>query len=202
MKTVIKKSIVGLFLRPYFILTAIALEFLALSPGMRAVTPPPDGGYPGNNTAEGSNALFGLTSGTFNTAIGMSSLQSDTIGSFNTANGAFALVSNTASENTATGAGALYLQHNRFRQHGQWPANALLVCNTTGSGNTATVVLVRFYTNTTGPGNTANGSGALYSNSSGPGQHGHWVSIALYHNTTGTNTTNLWISVAIQKHEA
>ena len=40
MKTVIKTSIVGPFLRPYFILTAIALGFLALSPRMQAVSPP------------------------------------------------------------------------------------------------------------------------------------------------------------------
>ena len=29
----------------------------------RAVTPEPDGGYPGFNTAEGDNALFSLTTG-------------------------------------------------------------------------------------------------------------------------------------------
>ena len=35
----------------------------ALSPTARAVTPAPDGGYPNNNTAEGDNALFSLTTG-------------------------------------------------------------------------------------------------------------------------------------------
>jgi hypothetical protein len=35
-----------------------------------AVNPPPDGGYPGGNTAEGQNALLNLTSGTYNTAVG------------------------------------------------------------------------------------------------------------------------------------
>ena len=35
MKTVIKTSIGGPFLRPYFILTAIALGLLALSPGCK-----------------------------------------------------------------------------------------------------------------------------------------------------------------------
>ena len=36
----------------------------------QAVVPPPDGGYPGFNTAEGQKALFGLTTGTGNVAIG------------------------------------------------------------------------------------------------------------------------------------
>ena len=35
-----------------------------------AVDPPPDGGYPNNNTAEGTDALFSLTTGANNTAIG------------------------------------------------------------------------------------------------------------------------------------
>ena len=43
----------------------------------RAVSPAPDGGYLGNNTAEGQNALFSLTSGIFNTAVGSISLRSD-----------------------------------------------------------------------------------------------------------------------------
>lgn len=34
---------------------------LELSPTARAVDPPPAGGYPGNNTAEGDYALFSLT---------------------------------------------------------------------------------------------------------------------------------------------
>jgi hypothetical protein len=33
-----------------------------------AVSPAPDGGYAGNNTAEGTSALFSLTSGADNTA--------------------------------------------------------------------------------------------------------------------------------------
>ena len=44
MKTVVKTSIVGPLLRPYCVLTAIALGLFALSPAMQAVTPPPDGG--------------------------------------------------------------------------------------------------------------------------------------------------------------
>src|SRR4051794_987619 len=70
-----------------------------------AVSPPPDGGYPNGNTAEGLNALLRLTSGTYNTAIGLFSLGSNTTGSFNTGVGAGTLLLNTADENTAVGAG-------------------------------------------------------------------------------------------------
>src|SRR2546430_16857551 len=49
-----------------------------------AVNPPPDGGHPGENTAEGTNALFSLTSGIDNTAIGFDALFADTTGMENT----------------------------------------------------------------------------------------------------------------------
>jgi hypothetical protein len=164
MKTVIKTSIVGPFLRPYFILTAIALGFLALSPGMRAVTPAPDGGYPGNNTAEGQNALLSLhTASINNTAVGWSSLKSDIIGTNNTAIGAGALLANTADGNTAIGSAALYK-------------------NTLGDNNTA-VGLVALYNNTTGGSNTANGAEALFSNTAGV-QNTATGGQALYHNRT------------------
>ena len=63
-----------------------------MSPNMQAVSPPPDGGYPGGNTAEGQNALLSLTSGTYNTAVGLFSLRTLTDGRFNTAVGAGALL--------------------------------------------------------------------------------------------------------------
>jgi hypothetical protein len=50
------------------------LAFLCLSavgPNAKAVSPPPDGGYPGGNTAEGQNALLSLITGAYNTAIGV-----------------------------------------------------------------------------------------------------------------------------------
>ena len=61
----------------------------------QGVIPPPDGGYPGNNTAEGQNALLSLTAGIFNTAVGSLSLKSDVTGSGNTAIGAGNLFANT-----------------------------------------------------------------------------------------------------------
>jgi len=51
------------------------LTILTVSPMTHAVTPAPDGGYAGLNTAEGQNALLGLTTGTANTAVGWSSLK-------------------------------------------------------------------------------------------------------------------------------
>src|SRR5947199_2997546 len=91
-----------------FITLVLACFALWPAPKAFAVSPPPDGGYPGGNTAEGQTALFSLTSGTYNTAVGLFSLRNNTIGSFNTASGAGALLANTANENTATGAGALF----------------------------------------------------------------------------------------------
>src|SRR6266700_3031533 len=85
----------------------LALGVLALSPIAQAVSPAPDGGYPGGNTAEGTSALLSLTSGLYNTAIGLDSLLSNDAANFNTGVGAGALLSNTADSNTATGAGAL-----------------------------------------------------------------------------------------------
>src|SRR6266536_3846941 len=93
--------------RSYFILTALALGLFALPEKTQAVTPAPDGGYVGGNTAEGQSALLSLTTGTYNTAIGLFSLRSDTSGSFNTAVGAGTLLANTGDQNTATGTGAL-----------------------------------------------------------------------------------------------
>jgi hypothetical protein len=48
----------------------VALACGGFSLTTQAVNPPPDGGYPGGNTAEGQNALFGLTTGSYNTAVG------------------------------------------------------------------------------------------------------------------------------------
>ena len=58
MKTIIKI---------YVALVAVSLVWLSFLPALRAVVPPPDGGYPGFNTAEGTNALQNLTAGLGNT---------------------------------------------------------------------------------------------------------------------------------------
>src|SRR5919108_5808874 len=84
------------------LLTFVA--WLALSTVTHAVTPAPDGGYPGGNTAEGTDALKSLTNGSVNTATGYEALTFNTTGSDNTATGASALGFNTTgSDNTASG---------------------------------------------------------------------------------------------------
>src|SRR5205823_61189 len=90
------------------VLLVSALVCFALAPIARAVSPAPDGGYPGANTAEGDDALFSLTTGPANTALGFDALYNATTGDHNTATGVDALFSNTTGyENTATGALAL-----------------------------------------------------------------------------------------------
>ena len=90
------------------IFTTILLACFGFLPGAKGVVPPPDGGYPGGNTAEGQNALLSLTTGSFNTAVGWFSLESNSTSNFNTALGAGTLLYNIAESNTAIGAGALY----------------------------------------------------------------------------------------------
>jgi hypothetical protein len=141
----------------------------AFLPKAGAVTPAPDGGYPGFNTAEGDGALQSLTSGTSNTAVGFDALFSDTAGSNNTATGIGALGSNTTgSDNTANGFGALLL-------------------NTTGPNNTAVGFEVLF-ANTTGFENAGIGSRALFANTTGFHNTADGF-IALARNTTGNHNT-------------
>jgi len=150
------------------ILIALLLACLPLSPVARAVVPAPDGGYPGQNTAEGQSALLHLAGGTYNTALGWASLGFNVTGNYNTGVGAATLLNNTASENTATGAGAL-------------------LSNTTGLENTANGAFALF-SNTTAFSNTATGAGALLNNITGEGNTADGVD-ALVSNITGyTNT--------------
>ena len=65
------------------VLIALTLGCFGLSPQARAVDPPPDGGYPNQNTAEDDDALFSLTTGADNTAMGFDALDSNTTGSDN-----------------------------------------------------------------------------------------------------------------------
>jgi hypothetical protein len=162
------------------ILSFIILCVVAIAPIVQAVVPPPDGGYPGGNTAEGQNALLNLTSGGFNTAVGWLSLRSETTGSFNTGVGAGTLFRNNGDENTAVGTGAM-------------------LSNFSGIQNTATGALALF--SNTGPAdnpswpsgiagsfNTANGDRALFSNTTGAANAAIGGS-ALFNNTIGSTNT-------------
>jgi hypothetical protein len=146
----------------------LALGSFALPQRTQAVSPAPDGGYPGGNTAEGQSALLSITTGTYNTAVGLFSLLSLTDGTFNTATGAGTLLANTASENTATGAGAL-------------------LSNTTGSENTANGGFALF-NNTEGGANTAVGNEALLNNSTGSDNTASGRQALINNSTGGSNT--------------
>jgi len=174
-------------LRIGLLLIPLALACFAVLPAAQAVSPPPDGGYPGGNTAEGQNALFTLSTGEFNTAVGFFALDSNTTGSFNTALGAGTLFANTVSSNTAVGAGALLSNTIGF---GNTATGAFaLVLNTTGLTNVANGYQALFG-NTTGSQNTAIGTGALFSNTTGHGNTATGLG-ALAANTVGqSNTAN------------
>jgi trimeric autotransporter adhesin len=163
----------------------LAVASFALSPIVQAVSPAPDGGYPGFNTAEGQNALFSLTTGQGNTAVGWFSLWSVTAGSLNTATGAGALLFNTADNNTAFGAAALLFNTTGIENTAI--GTAALLNNTEGGGNTATGFQA-LQSNTTGGNNTANGWHALLSNTEGVKNTAAGVN-ALRSNTIGTNNT-------------
>jgi hypothetical protein len=138
---------------------------LALLPNAQAVNPPPDGGYPGFNTAEGTNALKNLTTGSANTAVGWFSLFSNTDGNFNTATGAGALLLNTtAGENTAFGAAALLSNTTGFNNTAV--GAAALLNNIDGDDNNA-VGVNALHDNTVGNFNNAHGRGALGANVDG-----------------------------------
>jgi hypothetical protein len=165
----------------------ILLVYFGLLPGAKAVSPAPDGGYPGGNTAEGQNALSSLTTGGFNTAVGFFSLRSDTSGQFNTAIGAGALFATTADENTATGAGALL--SNTTGEANAAHGGFALFNNTDGSNNTADG-LEALFTNRTGRNNTATGAQALFFNDGDPTNNeasfnSAFGNYALFRNTTG-----------------
>jgi hypothetical protein len=167
------------------ILVVSALGCFALLPGVQAVIPPPDGGYPGGNTAEGQDALFSLTTGTFNTAVGFLSGHAFTSGNLNTAIGAGALLLTHADENTATGAAALLNSSGGF---GNTANGALaLFSDTDGDFNTATGDSALFH-NTTGGSNTASGFDALAFNSTGGNNTAIGVD-ALVSNINGGNNT-------------
>ena len=201
----IRNSIKCLPERRGFILILLALCCFALSPAPKAfgVSPAPDGGYAGGNTAEGTNALFSRTSGVWNTALGYQALYhvttgnqntatgfqtlfNTTTGSFSVANGSQTLFNNTTgSFNTATGFRTLYFNTTGSNNTGN--GYEALAFNTTGNDNVATGFLALF-NNTTGSNNTANGFGALYFNTTGGDNIANGFQ-ALYNNTTGSANT-------------
>jgi hypothetical protein len=143
------------------------LTYFAPTLGLEAVSPPPDGGYFGANTAEGgAGALFSLTTGTNNTAVGSQALFSVTTGEHNTATGAQALKNNIANNNTADGFLALF--SNTTGDLNTAAGYRALFRNTTGGANTATGSYA-LGGNNTGTANTAVGFGALAANTTGEG---------------------------------
>jgi trimeric autotransporter adhesin len=169
------------------ILIPVLIICLALVPNAHAVSPPPDGGYPGGNTAGGQKALLSLSTGTYNTAVGVFSLLSNTEGNFNTGVGAGTLLLNTARENTAVGAGAL-LNNTTGSLNTAHGAFALF-SNTEGTQNTAIGDDALFY-NTVGHFNTAVGAGALYANTEGVQNTATGAGALLYNTTGSSNTAN------------
>jgi len=167
------------------LLITLTLLCFGFFPKAQAVVPPPDGGYPGFNTAEGQNALFSLSTATGNVAVGWASLYSDAEGNFNTAIGTGALLFNTADRNTATGAGALLSNTTGFNNTATGFQS--LVSNTGGSFNTASGEFA-LYLNTTGGSNTAIGGEALASNTTGSANT-VTGSQALINNTEGSSNT-------------
>jgi hypothetical protein len=102
----------------------------------------------GSNTAIGSSALSGNTTGAYNTATGFNALLFNTTGGSNTATGNHALAFNTiGSSNTAFGNYAIY-------------------ASTTGNSNTA-IGEYALYQNNTGSSNTAVGNYCLRGNYAG-----------------------------------
>jgi hypothetical protein len=171
------------------LLIPLALACFALSPtAAQAVDPPPDGGYPHENTAEGEDALFSLTTGIHNTACGYEALYSNTAGRNNTGLGWEALKRNTVGyRNTATGCDSLTNNSTGFNNAGH--GSGALKFNTTGSNNTSNGADA-LNTNTTGNNNTASGQNALSLNTTGSGNIALGISAGA-NLTTGNNNIEI-----------
>ena len=178
------------------------LSLAAAGTNAHAVIPPPDGGYPGFTTAEGTKALQNLTTGAANTGVGWYSLFTTSSGSYNTGVGAGTLALNTGDQNTATGTAAMLL--NTSGAANTATGAFALFSNTANGGNTATGARALFSntgsynmangsyaleSNTTGSGNVANGSQTLRENNTGSNNTASGF-LALYHNTADGNTAS------------
>jgi trimeric autotransporter adhesin len=135
-------------------LLALGCFALCPTPETFGVVPPPDGGYAGFNTAEGTNALKSLTTGVGDTVVGWFSLFSNTDGSFNTGVGAGTLLFNVGDQSTGEGVSNMAI------------GTAALLLNTTGTEDTAvgTATLVN---SSIGDSNSAFGAFALNKNDGG-----------------------------------
>jgi hypothetical protein len=135
---------------------------------VQSATDTPDpGSISLSNTADGDLALAGLTTGIYNSAFGFYALLSNADANFNTGVGAGVLPVNTASENTAVGAAALF-------------------SNVDGSDNNA-VGAFALFSNVSGSFNNAHGRDALL-NSTGD-QNNAMGDDAMFFNTTGSFNT-------------
>jgi endosialidase-like protein len=147
------------------LLALLLLACFAVSPLAQAVSPAPDGAYPNGNTAEGTNALFSLTTGSWNTAIGANALYSNTTGFRNNALGVSALL-NHKTNNYNNAVGALALEKDTSGNANNAFGDQALINNTIGSSNTG-IGDDALLSNTSGVNNTAIGAAALYNNTTG-----------------------------------
>jgi hypothetical protein len=166
-------------LRRGFLLIPLILVSFALSPQVQAIGTPntPDPGpLPISNTADGQLALAGV-SGIYNSAFGIYAGLSNGSASFNTGIGAGTLLVNTANEQTAVGAGALF-------------------ANSNGANNTACGTFALFSniggdpTINDGSFNNAVGANSLLFNTSGASNNAVGES-ALFNNIVGSANTAL-----------
>src|SRR6516162_5037154 len=207
----ISNSINNSLLRCAFIIMPFVLMCVATLPGARAVSPPPDGGYPGGNTAEGTDALLSLSSGTDNTAIGADALANNVSGNDNTAVGFQALLLATGNHNTAVGSEALFfdtgghdntatgfqaLLNNTSGIENAASGAFALINNQTGDFNTATGTGA-LQANVGGDANTATGTAALSDNTSGINNTANGVN-ALFFNTTGHDNTAVGLNALLK----
>jgi Chaperone of endosialidase len=186
------------------LLIAGVLACFGLLPQALAVVPPPDGGYPGFNTAEGQNALFGRTTGVANTAVGWFSLFNNTDGSYNTGVGAGTLLFNIGdqttgdgTQNTAIGTAALLFNTTGYKNAAT--GVGALLSNTTGAANTATGWYALYHNNGNlpdGSANTAVGAAALFSNTTGDSNTAIGLN-ALVNNTTGVGNTAVGVRALV-----
>jgi len=149
---------------------AAGLACLSFIQSAHAVSPPPDGGYPNGNTAEGTNALFDLdvNNSSDNTALGNEAMDLSDVVQGNTAVGSFAMEFCAGDDNVGIGRFALFQ---------------------VGSDNNTAVGSFALGIDISGTQNTAVGEGAVGNNVSGNSNTG------VGFNALGTNTGSSNIAI-------